>query len=96
MTKAMGREEAETVALRALAFVAGDEALLGRLQGATGASLDDLRAGAQEPAMLAAVLEFLTSEDRWILAFAEAEGLRPEDPMRALMALPGGRRDEWP
>lgn len=92
----MTRIEAETTALGALAWVAGHEELLPRFAGSTGASLDDMRGRAQDPVFLASVLEFLTSEDRWIAAFCDEQGLPYEAPMRALVALGGGRRDEWP
>lgn len=92
----MSPEKAETLALQALAWIAADEDLLGRLAEATGASLGDLRSGAQDPVFLAGVLEFLATEDRWITAFCDAHGLSYDAPLRALAALPGGRREEWP
>jgi len=92
----MTPDRAETIALQALAWIAADEALLPALAGATGASLGDLRGAVQEPAFLTGILEFLTQEDRWVTAFCDAHELPYEAPMRALMALPGGRREEWP
>jgi hypothetical protein len=92
----MTPDRAETIALQALAWIASDEELLPQLSGATGMSLDDARGRVQDPAFLAGVLEFLTMEDRWIQRFCDEHGLPYDAPMRALMALPGQQRDEWP
>lgn len=92
----MSKDSAETLALEALAFIAGDEELLPRLAGATGAGLSDARERAQDPAFLAGILEFLCMEDRWIRRFCDDRGLRYEAPMQALAALGGLQRDEWP
>ena len=92
----MNPDAAETIALQALAWIAADEELLPQLAGATGMSLDDARTRAQDPAFLAGILEFLCMEDRWIRQFCDAQGLPYDTPMKALMALPGQQRDEWP
>jgi hypothetical protein len=92
----MTKDEAETLALRALAFIAADDELLPRLAGATGMTLADARERAGDPAFLAGILEFLVLEDAWIRRFCDAEGLAYEAPMRALAALGGLRRDAWP
>ena len=80
---------AETIALKALTFIAGDEELLGPFLGASGCSLADLRASAQDPAFLGGVLDFLLQEDKRILDFCQSEGLNPADLIRARHALPG-------
>lgn len=92
----MTRDRAETIALQALAWIASDEELLPQLAGATGASLEDAKDRAQDPAFLAGILEFLTMEDRWIRRFCDDVGLPYEAPMQALLALPGQMRPEWP
>ena len=92
----MNPDRAETIALQALAWIAADEELLPQLSGATGASFEDARDRAQDPAFLAGILEFLTMEDRWVQRFCDDHGLPYDAPMRALMALPGQQRDEWP
>ncbi|WP_210526999.1 DUF3572 domain-containing protein [Rubellimicrobium arenae] len=92
----MTPDRAETIALQALTWIAADEELLPQLAGATGASLADARERMQDPVFLAGILEFLTMEDRWIRRFCDDQGLAYEEPMRALMALPGQQRSEWP
>jgi hypothetical protein len=85
----MSPERAETIALAALGWIAGNDALLPLFLGSTGATLADMRERAGEAAFLAGVLDFLIQNDAWILAFAAAEGLQPQDALRARHALPG-------
>ncbi|MBP1805675.1 DUF3572 domain-containing protein [Rubellimicrobium aerolatum] len=92
----MTPDRAETIALEALAWIAADEELLPQLAGATGASLEDARDRVADPAFLAGILEFLTMEDRWIRRFCDDRGLAYDEPMTALMTLPGQMRPEWP
>lgn len=91
----MKNEQAETIALHALAWIAGHEELLPLFLGATGASLADLRRQAPEPAFQASVLDFLTMEDTWVIAFCDALGLKYEDPIRARQMLPGAGHVHW-
>ena len=91
----MQRDAAETVGLRALAWLTGNDELLPVFLGSTGAGLDDLRAGAGDPAFLGSVLDFLTMDDAWVVAFCDAEGLAYETPMRARAALAGGGDVHW-
>lgn len=91
----MQRKTAETIAARALAWMAGDDDLLPIFLGATGASADDIRAQAGDPAFLGSVLDFLAMDDAWIIAFCDAAGLPYEAPMQARQALPGGEQVHW-
>lgn len=92
----LSQDRAETVALQALAWIAGDEDLAPRFAGATGSDLSEAGDRVQDPAFLAGVLEFLTMEDAWIRRFCDEVGLPYETPMRALLSLPGQMRPEWP
>lgn len=91
----MTPDSAETFALNALAWLAGNEELLPVFLGATGASEADLRARAGEPEFLGSVLDFLMMDDAWIIAFCDAGGVAYEMPMQARMALPGGADRHW-
>ncbi len=86
---------AETVALKALAWLAGNDELLPVFLGATGACEADLRAQAAEPAFLGSVLDFLMMDDAWVMQFCDSEGLAYEIPMQARMSLPGGEQVNW-
>ncbi len=89
------QNSAETVALQALAWLAGNEDLLPVFQGASGAGADDLRTGAADPAFLGSVLDFIMMDDVWVVAFCDASGLSYDAPMRARVALPGGEQVNW-
>lgn len=91
----MSIEAAETVGLKALAWLAGNDDLLPVFLGSTGAGIDALRNGAADPAFHAAVLDFLLMDDAWIQAFCDAEELGYSDPMEARAALPGGGAVHW-
>ncbi len=91
----MQQESAEEVALKALAWIASDEELLSVFMGASGASVADLKSRISEPEFLLSVLDFLTMDDAWIIAFCDAVGLPYETPMHAKAAFPGGAQVDW-
>lgn len=91
----MRQELAETIALRALAWLAGEEDMLRNFCGATGTAPADLGDAAEDPEFLAGVLDFLILDDAWVQAFADAAGLSPDTPIRARSALPGGALPHW-
>ena len=70
-------EEAETLAVAALSFLAEDAETLARFLGATGLGPQTLRAAAGEPGFLAAVLEHLMGDETLLLVFAERRRIRP-------------------
>lgn len=86
---------AETVALTALGWLAGNDELLPVFLGASGATEADLRAGAADPAFLGSVLDFVMMDDAWVIALCDAAGLEYEAPMAARQALPGGGHVHW-
>ncbi|QYX57923.1 DUF3572 domain-containing protein [Roseovarius sp. SCSIO 43702] len=88
-------KSADTLGLEALAWLVGNDELLPVFLGSTGASEDDLRAGATDPSFLAAVLDFVMLDDAWVLGFARDTGHAPEAVLRARRALPGGAHVEW-
>ena len=91
----MRREMAETVAARALAWLAENDDLLGVFLGASGASADDLRVQAGQPEFLASVLDFLVMDDAWVIGFCDSAGLPYDAVMQARAALPGGEQVHW-
>ncbi len=91
----MARPQAEALAVQALVWMAGDADLIGRFLAMTGAGPADLRARAGEPEFLGFVLDFLLSDEAALIAFAAAEQIRPDLPMRARAALPGGALPHW-
>ena len=91
----MQTDQAETVALQALAWLAANEELLPVFLGSTGAALNDLSKVAGDSAVLGSVLDFLLLDDAWILAFCESAGVQPTDIATARRALPGGEAVHW-
>lgn len=91
----MQKEQAEVIALQALAWLAGNEELCPVFLGASGGSVDDLRERATDPAFQAAVLEFITMDDAWVIAFCDSIHLGYDQPLRARYALPGAESVHW-
>ena len=85
----MRSSEAETLALKVLAFLAGEDEALGRFLSLSGIRPEDLRARVDDPLLLAAVLDFLLGDDALLTAFAQGEGIDPKIVHLARRALPG-------
>jgi hypothetical protein len=84
----MRRSQAETLALKVLAFLAGEDDALGRFLTLSGIHPQDLRERADDPLLLAAVLDFLLGDDELLTAFAQGEGIDPKVVHQARRALP--------
>ena len=89
------QDSAEVVALGVLAWLAADDELLPLFLGSTGASEADLRARADDPVFLGAVLDFLMMDDAWVIAYCDTQGMAYEDIQVARQALPGGGEVHW-
>jgi|HubBroStandDraft_6_1064221.scaffolds.fasta_scaffold310516_3 hypothetical protein len=72
-------EAAETLALQALAYLAGSETDLMQFVQNSGIGADELRARAGQPDVLRAVLDFLLAEDERLLAFCTAMEIEPRE-----------------
>ncbi len=81
------RETAETLALQALAHIAGDADLGPRFLDLTGLDVATLRARAGEPDVLAAVLGFLAGHEPSLVETAHALKVTPEALVRAQQVL---------
>ncbi len=91
----IGQDAAETLALQALGWLAGQDELFEGFLGASGLDRDGLRARLGEPEVLVSVLDFLLSDDAFVMAFSRDAGIPPDLPMRARAALPGGAEYHW-
>jgi hypothetical protein len=89
------QEAAQLLALRALAWLATDETLIQQFLDSTGAGPDELRARAGDADLHLAILDFLLMDDRRVIAFCDAHGLRYGEPQAARAALPGGEVPHW-
>jgi len=68
-------DEAEAVAVDALAFLAGSPEELGRFLAGSGLGPGNLRDAAADPAFLAGVLDHLMADEPLLLAFAGQRGI---------------------
>jgi hypothetical protein len=75
MRRANNRFPAETIGLKALAFLAGAPEDMDRFMYLSGLDVADLRARASEPEFLAAVLDFLLGHEALLTAFCNVESL---------------------
>lgn len=78
MPHPMTSREAETLALRALAFLATEPERIEPFLATTGLGPATLRSAAQEPGFLLAVLDHLCANDSLLLEFAGNLSLNPE------------------
>lgn len=83
------REAAETLAVQAFSWLAGDEEALSQFMNMSGMGPDEVRLAASDPGFLAAVLDFVSGEDALIVAFADHVGVRPERVVAARRILNG-------
>lgn len=91
----MSPDSAQVVALQALAWIAADEDRLAGFMAMTGAGPADLRARAADADFLGAVLDFLLTDDAWVIGFCDAHGLPYATPQSARAVLPGGAAFHW-
>jgi hypothetical protein len=79
MTDKSTNEQAETLALSALAWVVSDPNRADRFLALTGLGADDLRARVRERSLQAAVLAFLEAHEPDLFACAEALDVSPAE-----------------
>ena len=91
----MNEEQAKNVAWQALAFLVDEEDVLQRFMDLSGVDPSDLRERADDPAMLAGVLDFFLGFEPQLLQMCEATGLPAEAAAQARHFLLGDQFDEW-
>jgi hypothetical protein len=85
----LSSEEAQVIALKALAFLANDAPRLSRFLALSGVNPGDIRQAAANPQFLAGVLNHLLQDESLLLTFTADEGLDPRLPARAVEILIG-------
>ena len=85
--RANSTNDAETLALSALAATLTDERRAQRFLDLSGIDTEDLRSRAAEPDLLAALLRFLEAHEPELIAVADANGAKPEAVVRAREVL---------
>ena len=86
-------EYPQVIALKALAFLAGDDERLIYFLVSSGMDLQDLKEHAGDMNVLAGLLDHILAHENLLLDFAGTESLRPESILRARQALPGAPHD---
>ena len=87
----ISREAAESLAVQALGYLAGEPERLGRFLALSGLGPETIRAAAGDPRFLAGVLEYIAGDEDLLVAFAAASGLSPDQVARAKTVLAGQR-----
>jgi hypothetical protein len=86
-SKHLDRTEAETIAVSALAFLVQDGERLSRFLALTGLGPDTIRKAAASPSFLAAVLDYVVSDEALLIALAGEIGSKPETVVNARRLL---------
>jgi hypothetical protein len=89
------REEAETLAVQALVYIAADEGRLERFLAVTGVDPGSLRSEAGRPGFLAGVLDYVCTDEALLVGFAADQGKPPEAITGAQQMLSGPRGEDW-
>jgi hypothetical protein len=87
--KKLTLEAAEGIAVQALAFLAGEPAMLSQFLTLTGLSAADIRAQAHASWFLTAVLEHVANDESLLLTFTANASVAPETVLPALSLLQG-------
>ena len=95
MQSEVATETALVLAIQALGWLAADDEIFPQFMAATGAGIGEVRARAADADFLAAVLDFLMQDDRWVVAFCDAGGHAYTAVQAARGALPGGANQHW-
>jgi hypothetical protein len=81
------QENAEMLAVQALAFIAEDDGRLSGFIASTGIAVQSIRDATRDPDFLAAVLEHMLDDEKLLIAFANSAGIDPAEVARARQAL---------
>lgn len=81
--------QAEVVALGALQFLAAEPERFSRFLSLSGLSVQDISAQADQTEFLASVLDYLLSDEKLLLGFAENDSLEPQMIANLRRQLPG-------
>jgi hypothetical protein len=87
--RAKSTNDAETLALSALAATLTDERRAQRFLDLSGIDTENLRSRAAEPALLAALLRFLEAHEPDLIEVADVVGVKPADLVAAREELEG-------
>lgn len=87
--RGVSQEEAESIAVKALVWLATDFERLGRFLGETGLSPETVRSAASDPAFLPSVMDYLARNETILTEFASEHGFDPAQVVLAHSRLAG-------
>jgi len=90
MKHPFNRDDAQEIAIQALAFIVADPLLMERFLALSGIGGHDIRAAAAQPEFFSGILAFLLGNEPDLLAFCSAQHVSPEIIAQAFALLPGG------
>ena len=91
----VNRAEAETIALKAVEWMAADGMVFERFLNETGESAEGVRRRLGDAEFLASALDHLLMSDDAVMSFCSGYDLPFEAPAAARRALPGGDAPAW-
>lgn len=92
---ALMSDYAEMVALKALAWLAGNDELFATFLTSSGTDAHTISKAAGDATFLASVLDFIVMHDEWVIALCNDTGLNYSEPMKALQSFPGHENIHW-
>jgi hypothetical protein len=85
----LSAEDAETIALKAVAYIAADASLMRRFTALTGCGdAEEMRRRLAERTFLGSILDFILGHEQTTIAFARSISMAPEVAMMARSKLP--------
>lgn len=88
---AINKDDAEAIALQALAYLAADTQRLFRFLALTGSDPGELRETAKMPEFQASMLEYMMGDESLLLTFCQESGIDPGTVAPAYALLSGDR-----
>jgi hypothetical protein len=89
MAARMSPDQAQTLALKALAFLANSEGALQRLMDQSGLNVDTLKGRAADTDLQVSVLDFLLSDEELLTGFCDEDSADPRAVHMARHVLSG-------
>ncbi len=91
----MKQDQAETIALQALGWLADQQDFMRVFLANSGADINTLMENAGDPDFLGSVLDFILSSDEIVSGFCDAYSLDYDLPSQVRQLLPGGQAVNW-
>ncbi len=85
--KKLTKDEAENVALGAFSLITSDDERLSRFLVTCGLTTDNIRSAAAQPGFLAAILDYVASDEPLLITLAKELDTKPEHIMLAHWTL---------